>query len=233
LTDRNKHFKQLFKFMAHSPTAKEKKPAVTRLALIEAAGPVFAELGFRDATVREICDRAKANVAAINYHFRDKEGLYLEVLKHYQEFAAATYPASLGLDPKASAATRLHAFVRSFLLRIFDQGPVAIHAKLMAREMVEPTAALDILVQERLRPQAQEIGRIVAGVVGKDPTDELVRLCTFSVVSQCLFYHHCRPVIQRLFPKQKLQLTEVDRLAEHITEFSLAGLKKLGRKVGG
>ena len=53
----------------------------TRNKLLEAAGQVFAEHGYHSATVREICMRAGANVAAVNYHFGDKLELYTEVLR--------------------------------------------------------------------------------------------------------------------------------------------------------
>ena len=53
----------------------------TRQRLLEAAGEIFAEQGFRQTTVRDICARAGANVAAVNYHFGDKEKLYSEVLR--------------------------------------------------------------------------------------------------------------------------------------------------------
>ena len=54
----------------------------TRQRLLEAAGEIFAEKGFRAATVREICGRAGANLAAVNYHFGDKERLYVAAVKH-------------------------------------------------------------------------------------------------------------------------------------------------------
>ena len=53
---------------------KDKTPE-TRERLLEAAGEVFAERGFREATVRGICKRANANNAAVNYHFGEKEEL--------------------------------------------------------------------------------------------------------------------------------------------------------------
>src|ERR1700677_1949623 len=96
---------------------------VTRRHLLEAAGEVFAEAGFRDATVREICRRAGANVAAINYHFGDKETLYLEVLRYAHGKALAKYPPLLDVPDDAPPEKKLRAFIHSLLLRIFDKGP--------------------------------------------------------------------------------------------------------------
>ena len=204
-----------------------------RRQLLEAAGEVFAEVGFRDATVREICRRGGVNSAAVNYYFRDKESLYLEVMRYAHGKALAKYPPLLGLPPDASAPEKLHAFVHSLLLRIFDKGPTSWHGKLMLREMIEPTSALDSLVEERIRPMAGELWKIVAELMDGDPQDERVRLCAFSVVSQCVFYHHCRPVMSRLFPGQKPPEPEdIKRLADHIAGFSLAAIRGLsGGKV--
>lgn len=201
--------------------------ATTRRQLLESASEVFGEAGFREATVREICRRAGANIAAVNYHFGDKEALYAEVLRYSQQKAVTKYPALLNVAEDAPAAQRLRAFVLSLLLRIFDKTPTACHGKLMSREMIEPTAALDTLVEERLRPMADQLRKIIADILDCPMAEERVWQCSFSVVSQCVFYHHCQPVIQRLLPRQPLDADGIERLADHITRFSLAAMKHL------
>jgi AcrR family transcriptional regulator len=202
----------------------------TRQLILQAAGEVFAEAGFRNATVRAICQRAGANIAAVNYHFGDKEQLYLEVLRFAQTYAHQKYPSNMGINADASGEDKLRAFIRAFLFRLFDEGPIAWHAKLMAREMVEPTAALDMLVKEKIRPQAVLLRGIVTELIGANASAETTRLCASSVVSQCLFYLHCRAVIERLFPEQKYDEKELEGLADHITRFSLAALKEMAKK---
>ncbi|MGH7929608.1 MAG: TetR family transcriptional regulator, partial [Candidatus Binatia bacterium] len=73
----------------------------TEQRLLEAAGEIFAEYGYRSATVRQICEKAKANIAAINYHFGDKDGLYLAVLRHLNKVHAEKNPTNPGLSSTA------------------------------------------------------------------------------------------------------------------------------------
>ncbi|HTX22181.1 MAG TPA: CerR family C-terminal domain-containing protein [Candidatus Aquilonibacter sp.] len=203
----------------------------TRRQLLEAAGEVFAEIGFRNATIREICRRAGANIAAVNYHFGDKETLYLEVLRYAHGKALEKYPPLLGVSADAPPEKKLGAFVHSLLLRIFDKGPTAWHGKVMLREMIEPTEALDSLVEERFRPMSEQLRQIVAEILRLPAGDERVRLCAFSVVSQCVFYHHCGPVICRLLPKQQAPgIAGIGRLADHITCFSLAAMNSVSKR---
>ena len=129
--------------MGMDSTHTESENLKTRQRLLEVAGMVFAEQGFKCATVREICKRAGANVAAINYHFGDKQGLYSETLRYWVRESLAKYPPNLGVDESATPEQKLHAYVRSFFWRIFDEGRPSWYGKLMAREMLEPTHALD------------------------------------------------------------------------------------------
>jgi AcrR family transcriptional regulator len=194
----------------------------TRQRVLDAAGEVFAEQGYRAATVRSICERAGANVAAINYYFGDKDRLYEAVVRLAQDSALMQYPPHAA--PDATAEEKLHAFVRSLLLRVLDEGRPAWHGKLMAREMVEPTHVLDVIVKETLRAQFELLSGIVRTLLGGRAGGEQVRLCASSIVGQCLFYRHAQPVIQRMFPQQRQGPREIERLAEHITRFSLAAM---------
>lgn len=198
------------------------RAAGTRRRLLEAAGEVFAEHGFRAATVQEICRRADANIAAVNYHFSDKEQLYREVIRYAEEQHGAAHPREL--PHGAPADERLHAHVEWFLMHLLDEGRPAWHGRLMAREMIEPTAALDELVEGHIRESNDRLLGIVRELMGPDASDQQVRTSAFSVTGQCLFYRHCEPVIARLHPELRIGRAQVPALAEHVTRFSLAGM---------
>ena len=53
----------------------------TRNSIITAAVHLLAEKGYQGTSVRDIVAKARVNQAAINYHFKGKDGLYLELLK--------------------------------------------------------------------------------------------------------------------------------------------------------
>ena len=201
----------------------------TRERLLEAAGEVFAEQGFRTATIREICARADANVAAVKYHFGDKEGLYGEVLRFAHGCAIAKYPPSLGLPADAPAEKRLYTFVLSFLQRLLDEGRPAWHAKIMSREMAEPTGAMDSLVDEQIKSHFAYIRQVMTELLGRKADDQTVRLCCNSVVGQCLFYHFGQPVTRRLFPQKIFGMKDAPDIARHITKLTLTGIGDLAR----
>jgi TetR/AcrR family transcriptional regulator, regulator of cefoperazone and chloramphenicol sensitivity len=196
----------------------------TQNRILEAAGEVFAEVGFRCATIRKICDRAGVNVAAINYHFRSKEALYSEVLKYWHEFAIKKYPPLLGVGEDAPPEEQLRAFILSLLFRMLDKGKPAWFGKVMAREMVEPTQAFDRMVKEVMRPLNKLLGSIIERIVGTPVSEETVRLCCTSIVGQCAYYYNTRYITQ-LFKRDMSSPKEIERIADHILRFSLRGLE--------
>ncbi|MCF6159622.1 MAG: DUF1956 domain-containing protein [wastewater metagenome] len=203
----------------------------TQQRLLEAAGEVFASHGFRKATVREICKRAHANVASVNYYFHDKKALYSAVLQYAHQCALERYPPDHGLRKNATVQERLRTFIQSFLLRFLDDGRPAWHGKLIAREMIEPTQALDVLVEKEIRPLSQRLEAIIREFLNTRADTERVQLCARSIVAQCIFYYHARSVINRLYPNQKYDRHGIEQLTDHITRFSLGALKELRKHI--
>lgn len=199
----------------------------TKRRLLDAAGEIFAQSGFKAATVRDICRMAKANVAAVHYHFGDKMGLYTAIMSEAFEEGLRRYPPDMGLPEGASVEQRLHAFVHSFLLRMLGQGRYAWCGKLMAREMHEPTEALDHLVNKHIRPLSGRIRAIVAELLELPAEHPRVRLSVMSVVGQCQYIFRSRAVIDKMAPELQLHEQGIRDLAKHITDFSLAALKHI------
>jgi AcrR family transcriptional regulator len=198
--------------------------------LLEAAGQIFAEVGYRAATVRQICDKAGANVAAVNYYFGDKQHLYEAVLHSVPDAHALKYPYNGKLRGNAAPEDRLRAYIESLLYRVFDPGRPGWHAKLIARELAEPTRAMDTLLEEVARPLHRELTAIVRELLGPSAREEDVRRCVLSIIGQCVYYHHARAVLPRLYPDHDTDPDHVARLVNHVVEFSLAGLKSRAEK---
>ena len=202
----------------------------TRERLLRAAGQVFARRGFHSTTVREIARKAQANVAAVSYHFGSKEGLYVAVLKYTLDAANRKYPSDPGTEDAATPEVRLRAFIRSILFRILDEGRPAWHGKLMAREMIEPTFALDQMIEETIRPFHGQMERIVAELMGPDAREESVRLCALSIIGQCTYFCHAQPLLSRLYPRS-YGAAQIEQLADHITQFSLNAIQAFSKKI--
>lgn len=207
----------------------------TKERLIEAGMEVFAERGYADAGIREICRRADANPAAINYHFGDKQRFYAEVLVtcHQRTVARRNMPR-LAADPGRPEKV-LRAWIRWFLeLLLVD----AVHSplgRLMTREMVDPTPAFDELVRRSILPMNSALREAVEALLpGVEP--HRVMLSVQSVLGQCLLYKHAQAALERL---ERLHaagelpgwgpagVRDLDALAAHIADFSLAGLRQV------
>jgi len=202
----------------------------TRERLLMTAGEVFSELGFHHATIREICGRAGSNVAAVNYHFGDKERLYAAVLEYADRCTNEEHPIDVGFGAGLTPEQRLHELVRRLLGRIFGAGRTGWYARLMARELVDPSEALEPVVERSYRPQLQQLVAIVQDLMGDDTSEEEARICAFSVVGQCVFFHLARTIIGRLDPQLRFGPEDIDRLADHVTRFSIAATKNVKRE---
>lgn len=204
--------------------------ADTRHRLLHAAGEVFAERGFREASIREITERAGTNVAAVNYHFRDKHGLYLSVIRQSHERALRMQSAALH-DVSVGAEERLALFIDGFLRSVLGEAEPAVYSRLFTREMIDPTEALETFVEDEVRPKSALLAQLLGELLGLPENDRLVRMLIPTVISQVVFWHNCRPVLERMLPELTYSGADVDRISAHVTRFMLAGLRELRREL--
>ena len=206
--------------MENSPSTKER--------LLNAACEIFAEKGFRDATVSEICEKAEANIAAVNYHFGDKESLYDRVWRHAFDIAVAAHPLDGdALDADASAEELLYSYASALLHRIFSETETGLFAKLLFREMAAPTLALDRIANEALLPQTRYLDHAVRQVLGENISEQQLWACKHSIIGQCAFFNFSRPLRERVIGKKGMNEDEIIRTARHIARFSLGGLTEI------
>jgi AcrR family transcriptional regulator len=202
---------------------------LTQQRVLEAAELIFAERGFKAASIREIAKQAKANVPAINYYFGDKERLYIEAVKYAHRSCIEGEPFP-DWAPGTPPVQKLREFIRVMAARMLSpQSPAS--TELMMREMANPTAACVAVVNEYIQPMAETLRSILAELV-PDASEQKQFLIGFSIVGQCLFYRQNRPIAALLVGEDEFQHYDVDVVANHVASFTLRalGLEESGAK---
>jgi TetR/AcrR family transcriptional regulator, regulator of cefoperazone and chloramphenicol sensitivity len=206
------------------------KTITTPGRILKAAGEIFSRDGFKAATIRRIADAAHANVASINYHFRDKEGLYAAVLENLFNVGFSRFPADMGVGPDAPPEERLRAFIQSMFHRLLSNdswaglsGP----GRLIAKELLEPTPSFEPIIEKYIRPHKNILVSIIAELLGKDPAPEILTPCAVSIIGQCIYYGLGAPVIRRVAEHAHPTEENLNQLAEFVWQFSLGGISRI------
>jgi AcrR family transcriptional regulator len=204
----------------------------TRQRLLHAACKVFAGKGYHDSSLAEICRRAGANVAAVNYHFGGKDALYAEVWRHIFETFMQAYPTDGGLPPDSPAEERLYALVLALLHRPFDDGRLGEGFQLALREMVNPTEVFAVTHRELVGPMRVQTRALIRELLGPQASEEQLLFCEISLINQCLSANFTRGRRKLLFGRTRFSRAQLETLARHICDFSLGGIRAV-RAVAG
>ncbi len=208
---------------------REPKPDV-RQAILAAAIGLFAEKGYRAATVRELCARAGGvNVSAVNYYFGGKEKLYAEVLRRLLDglqAGARPAPPADGRPPAPQEALR--AFVAGYCRMLYGGGRVGADlCRIFAREMVDPSPFLDELAQRQLRPATLELLDFLRPFLGTDPSPELVRDAAAFAIGAMTYFAYNGEAFRRIFPDHPGPGAAWEAMAERAGAFIAGGLARL------
>lgn len=192
----------------------------TRAKLLDAAGRLFAERGYAGAASKAICEAAGTDLAAINYHFGNRDGLYRAVLheghKHFVSLEDLTALAQSVLSPQQ----KLEAFIDGMVASLFDDK--GWHNRVCAREILAPSPHFASLIGEGVMPKFRLVADILGDITGIPPGDPALARCVVSIMAPCLMLL----VIDRDTPNpfQALLSQPVEELAAHLKRFAVAGL---------
>jgi AcrR family transcriptional regulator len=195
----------------------------TRGRILDHAAALFAERGFKKVTVREICRAAHANVAAVNYHFGDKLGLYRRVIELAVDSMKQTNELSMAAGRGAAPEEQLRAYVRVFLTRMTTSGRQSLIHKLMRYEMEDPSEAFDVIIRDAIEPRHRYLTGIVSALSGWPPADGRVLRCVASLQGQCLIF--VRPLPDRAPRRWRAMAKDIDAGVDHITAFTIGGIR--------
>jgi AcrR family transcriptional regulator len=209
--------------------AKRKDGLERKQQLLESATKVFADKGFRETTIADICRDARSNTASVNYYFGSKIELYAEVWKTAFHKAITKYPPDMRLGPEASARDQLRAMVQSFLHKMLDTGELGSAGQILLMELTNPTEAITHIKQDAIDPLRKRMVSIIRELLGEQAAEQDVVFCAMSVIHQCMGFGFHR--FQLPVPLHDIKMAGLHAaLAEHITQFSLAGIAAVKKR---
>jgi AcrR family transcriptional regulator len=203
----------------------------TRQHLLEAAGEVFAERGFERSTAKQICERAHTNTAAVNYHFGGIEALYAAVLEEARNRIFSVQVIGKVIEGKTDAKAKLEAVVGAMVQTLL--GPVSSSwvLRVLGRDMVTPSPTTDAAKEKLILPRARILRSFIGELMGL-PEDHpaVARGCISLMAPLCMLVLADRRMLKRALPSLGLGAADAPALAQHITQYALAGLEATGRE---
>ena len=187
---------------------------------------MFAQRGYKAATIQEISQRANANIASVNYHFRDKESLYHEVFRYAMAQAQSRYLTYRVNIKEGRPAARFRQELRRYLKTNFSADREPWQAMLFFREMLEPTGIFETLVEETLRPYQEYLESLVRDV-GPQLDEHFIRFSAFATIGISGYFHSVERYIKKIYPEERFTGESSDELADLIATFVLGGIRAL------
>lgn len=194
----------------------------TRARIISAALDVFGTHGFGGASTRMLAERANVTLPALHYYFDSKEGVYLACAEHIAErlderFRTLTSGVAEALAraplPRVRMLEMLLTFVDSFTDFFLGAHELEKWVMFIIREQAQPTKAFDIIFERVMQRTFNALAALVSGLVERPVSDMEVRIRTFTLVGQLVFFRTAREAALRItgwrdFDGERLKLVK-------------------------
>ena len=198
----------------------QKDSEKTRAKVIEAAGQLFAERGFKGVTVRDIAQKADTHLSALNYHFRSKEALYREVLLEACGAASVSEKDQkqlLTLDPRKA----LLILVNETLKEYGKQPASNWQTVILTRESWEPSPVFNEIVDAFFKPETDFMAGIVGKITNLPPDSHEVRFAVMGLIGLMETFGMYGHLIDAIAPGLADHFKKKDWLAKQIVRLTI------------
>jgi TetR/AcrR family transcriptional regulator, regulator of cefoperazone and chloramphenicol sensitivity len=164
--------------------SKKKKRAKERI--VESAILIMTEEGIQAVTIRKIAERAKVNIAAINYYFGMKENILKQVFGFLLEEINRIF--SMLDDTSKPACMRLTEFLKQYTCNLLRYQNIF---KSLFNQLANGNSNISPILVKTLQKNLQKLKRVLSEALGhyKEPdiTFTLVQMISgvlFPLISQ-------------------------------------------------
>jgi len=194
--------------------------------ILDAAEALFGGEGIRATSIRDITQRAGVNLAAVNYHFKNKEGLVAAVLARRAEPINRERVRLLSeLTPPANMEDVLRCFIAP-TFPMLDSNPAFL--KFAARLWLEPGPELRGVVLRQFSETLHQFLGLIHQTLPEVPLAELWVRFSFCIGAMLHTWTSHREAAQFF------DIPGIDSSSEGLTEawvrFCAAGLRAPGGK---
>lgn len=198
----------------------------TQERLLITASRMFADKGYQETTIADICEQAQTNIASVNYHFKDKENLYLQAWRYAFQQDLKNHPSDGGIAEDTTAEQRLAGRIRSLIARIAD--PDSHFFAIVYKEMALQTNLLEKIMEQEINPERLAMIALITELLGENATQKQIQFCHASIIGQCFHLLKVKHLkVSEATRSYMMDLNDAALYAEHIVAFSLAGIKAI------
>lgn len=182
--------------------------------ILKVAGKLFAEKGFANVSIRDVCREADTTAPMIYYYFGNKRGLFDAVVNRQismQAFIERLTTAARGKDEKRAISSFVEIYLTSFPETAFDPGLY-----------ISASAKLDSGSAERMSKQLDEVHKIAASIIERGIRSAEFRRTDPAKAADCLIGMLNRVIFQRIhFSKTR----DLENTKSFITDFFFRAMK--------
>jgi AcrR family transcriptional regulator len=210
-----------------TPRATRSDGNETRSLILQTAGRLFAERGYERTTSKEICAAAGTNIAAVNYHFGNKEGLYAAVLvEAHAQLIQLDDLQQLSMTP-VGLQEKLKAMIGLFVQRPAPDSQ-SWGLSVLIHELMAPSGHITSLLQKAVVPKIQVMLALVGQILELPSSHPGAQRGLAFVVLPCIMLAVVpKIVLQRALPTLT---ADTQSLIDDLSAYAWAGLQSIKQK---